>query len=80
MLGDGRFVAYPAGSRPKGEVNPFALRELARRQLPTERYRCKSRDEFAAPDAPMLDFVFTVQQAILDHVALQKSVSEIVQK
>ncbi|AWV05483.1 arsenate reductase ArsC (plasmid) [Burkholderia sp. JP2-270] len=60
QLGDGRFVAYSAGSHPKGEVNPFALRELARWHLPTEGYRSKSWDEFAAPDAPMLDFVFTV--------------------
>jgi arsenate reductase (thioredoxin) len=35
-LGEGRFVAFSAGSHPKGEVNPFALRELARWQLPTE--------------------------------------------
>lgn len=60
QLGDGRFVAYSAGSHPKGEVNPFALRELARWHLPTEGYRSKSWDEFAAPDAPALDFVFTV--------------------
>lgn len=59
-LGEGRFVAYSAGSHPKGEVNPFALRELARCQLPTEGYRSKSWDEFAAPGAPALDFVFTV--------------------
>lgn len=60
QLGDGRFVAYSAGSHPKGEVNPFALRELARWHLPTEGYRSKSWDEFAAPEAPPLDFVFTV--------------------
>ncbi|HDR9172984.1 TPA: arsenate reductase ArsC [Burkholderia vietnamiensis] len=60
QLGDGRFVAYSAGSHPKGEVNPFALRELARWHLPTEGYRSKSWDEFAAPDAPALDFDFTV--------------------
>ena len=59
-LGEGRFVAYSAGSHPKGEVNPFALLELARWQLPTEGYRSKSWDEFAAPGAPALDFVFTV--------------------
>lgn len=59
-LGDGRFVAYSAGSHPKGEVNPFALQELARWHLPTEGYRSKSWDEFAAPGAPTLDFVFTV--------------------
>ncbi|KWF83408.1 arsenate reductase [Burkholderia cepacia] len=60
QLGDGRFVAYSAGSHPKGEVNPFAIRELARWYLPTEGYRSKSWDEFAAPGAPELDFVFTV--------------------
>ncbi|MDN7681616.1 arsenate reductase ArsC [Burkholderia cenocepacia] len=60
QLGDGRFTAYSAGSHPKGEVNPFALRELERWHLSTEGYRSKSWDEFAAPDAPMLDFVFTV--------------------
>ncbi|KWC91644.1 arsenate reductase ArsC [Burkholderia cepacia] len=60
QLGDGRFVAYSAGSHPKGEVNPFALRELARWHLPTEGYRSKSWDEFATPEAPPLDFVFTV--------------------
>ncbi len=60
QLGDGRFAAYSAGSHPKGEVNPFALRELARWHLPTDGYRSKSWDEFAAPGAPTLDFVFTV--------------------
>lgn len=59
-LGDRRFVAYSAGSHPKGEVNPFALQELARWHLPTEGCRSKSWDEFAAPGAPTLDFVFTV--------------------
>lgn len=59
-LGDGRFVAYSAGSHPKGEVNPFALRELARWHLPTDGYRSKSWDEFAQAGAPELDFVFTV--------------------
>ncbi|MBS2132290.1 arsenate reductase ArsC (plasmid) [Burkholderia thailandensis] len=59
-FGEGRFVAYSAGSHPKGEVNPFALRELARWHLPTDGYRSKSWDEFAQPGAPALDFVFTV--------------------
>jgi arsenate reductase (thioredoxin) len=59
-LGDGRFAAFSAGSHPRGEVNPFALRELTRWQLPTEGYRSKSWDEFARPGAPALDFVFTV--------------------
>ncbi|ABX19372.1 arsenate reductase ArsC [Burkholderia multivorans] len=60
QLGNGRFVAFSAGSHPKGEVNPFALRELARWHLPTDGYRSKNWDEFAAPGAPTLDFVFTV--------------------
>jgi arsenate reductase len=59
-LSRGKFKAYSAGSYPKGEVNPYALQPLARNQFPTENLRCKSWDEFAQPDAPLLDFVFTV--------------------
>ncbi len=58
--GDTRFRAWSAGSRPKGEVNPAALRLLRRHRLPTEGLRSKSWDEFAAPGAPSMDFVFTV--------------------
>lgn len=58
--GQGRFRAFSAGSHPKGEVHPQALRQLAACGLPIEGYRSKSWDEFAAPDAPALDFVFTV--------------------
>ena len=54
------FVAYSAGSHPKGAVHPGALRQLERVHLPTRGYRSKSWDEFARPDAPRLDFVFTV--------------------
>lgn len=54
------FVAYSAGSHPKGSVHPGALRELERVHLPTQGYRSKSWDEFARADAPRLDFVFTV--------------------
>lgn len=59
-LGKGRFVAYSAGSHPKGEVNPFALRELRQLGLPTDGFRSKSWEEFAQPGAPEMDFVFTV--------------------
>jgi len=58
--GKGRFVGYSAGSRPVGRVNPVALELLKHMQLPTEGLRSKSWDEFAAPGAPQLDFVFTV--------------------
>lgn len=60
QLGHGRFVAYSAGSHPKGEVHPLALELLERNHLPTAGLRSKSWDEFAAPGAPALDFVFTV--------------------
>jgi protein-tyrosine-phosphatase len=59
-LGRGRFRAYSAGSTPKGEVNPLTLQALAQLRLPTEGYRSKGWEEFATPDSPPLDFVFTV--------------------
>ncbi|CAN5852394.1 hypothetical protein BH11PSE1_BH11PSE1_25410 [soil metagenome] len=59
-LGDGRFVAHSAGSLPKGEVHPQSLALLARKGYATADLRSKSWDEFAAPGAPRLDFVFTV--------------------
>ena len=58
--GKPRFKAYSAGSHPSGEVRPEALRELQRAQLPTVGARSKNWDEFAQPDAPVMDFVFTV--------------------
>jgi arsenate reductase len=54
------FVAYSAGSHPKGSVHPAALRQLGNARLPVEGYRSKSWEEFSGPDAPRLDFVFTV--------------------
>ena len=58
--GAAHFKSFSAGSQPKGEVNPLALKELEARGYPTEGLRSKSWDEFATPDAPHLDFVFTV--------------------
>jgi arsenate reductase len=58
--GRGRFRAYSAGSQPKGVVNPVALRLLQRLDYPTIGLRSKSWQEFARPDAPTMDFVFTV--------------------
>jgi arsenate reductase len=59
-VGGGRFKAYSAGSHPKGDINPFALELLEQQHMSTEGLRSKSWDEFAAPGAPRLDFVFTV--------------------
>ncbi|ODU11127.1 MAG: protein-tyrosine-phosphatase [Rubrivivax sp. SCN 71-131] len=58
--GRGGFVAYSAGSQPRGEVHPLALETLAKLRLPIEGYRSKSWGEFATADAPQMDFVFTV--------------------
>lgn len=59
-LGKGRFVAHSAGSFPAGKVNPYSLETLEAMGLPTGGYRSKSWDEFAAPGAPPIDFIFTV--------------------
>ena len=58
--GRGRFRGFSAGSFPKGTVHPMALRLLQHLNMPTDGLRSKSWDEFAAPGAPPLDFVFTV--------------------
>lgn len=59
-IGGGQFRAFSAGSRPKGKVDPLALEVLARHQIPTQGLRSKSWEEFAGPDAPRMDVVFTV--------------------
>ena len=58
--GQGCFRGFSAGSFPKGEVHPLALELLRRRGLPRTGLRSESWDEFAAPRAPVMDFVFTV--------------------
>lgn len=58
--GAGKFHAYSAGSRPSGQPNPFALTLLAHEGFDTGFARSKSWDEFAGPDAPQMDFIFTV--------------------
>jgi arsenate reductase len=58
--GAGRFNAFSAGSHPKPTVNPFALKVLDTYGYPTHGFRSKNWDEFARPEAPNLDFVFTV--------------------
>jgi len=59
-LGKERFRVFSAGSHPTGVVHPLALEVLGRMNLPTTGFRSKSWDEFAAPGAPPLHFVFTV--------------------
>jgi protein-tyrosine-phosphatase len=59
-FGKGRFRAYSAGSRPKGEVNPYTLELLQEQGFDTSGLRSKSWTEFARPDAPEFDFIFTV--------------------
>lgn len=59
-LGGGRFKAYSAGSQPSGKVNPVALETLEKHGVPLPEARSKSWDEFAAPGAPEIDFIFTV--------------------
>jgi len=54
------FSAYSAGSHPSGKVRPEALRQIELARMPAENFRSKSWDEFAKPDAPQMDFVFTV--------------------
>ena len=56
----GKFKAYSAGSHPSGQPNPYALECIERAGLPVEGLRSKDWDEFAKPDAPKLDCVFTV--------------------
>jgi protein-tyrosine-phosphatase len=58
--GHGRFKAFSAGSFPKGEVHPYAIDHLRQSNFKTDDLRSKSWDEFAAADAPNMDFVFTM--------------------
>jgi arsenate reductase (thioredoxin) len=59
-MANGRFIAYSAGSHPAGRVNPMTIELLQKNGLPTAGLRSKSWNEFARPEAPQLDFVFTV--------------------
>ena len=58
--GNGRFKGFSAGSFPRGQVHPCARKLLETLGLPTDHLQSKSWDEFAGPNAPVMDFVFTV--------------------
>ena len=64
QIGQGRFKAFSAGSAPRGEVHPMTLQVLRAQGYDTGALRSKSWEEFAGPDAPQLDFVFTVCDTI----------------
>lgn len=59
-LGSGRLRAFSAGSQPAGQVNPVALETLEKHGIALPEARSKSWDEFAAPGAPVIDYIFTV--------------------
>jgi arsenate reductase len=59
-MGHGRFRGYAAGSQPGGIVNPFAIEQVAATGYAIDQLRSKSWDEFAAADAPQMDFIITV--------------------
>jgi arsenate reductase len=59
-FGRGRFRGFSAGSRPTGQVNPLAIQVLRKNNYTTDDLRSKDWSEFAGPDAPQMDFVFTV--------------------
>jgi arsenate reductase (thioredoxin) len=65
--GRGNFRAFSAGSHPKGSVHPYALALLRKLNYDAGAFRSKGWSEFAGPDAPKLDFVFTV----CDHAAAE---------
>lgn len=58
--GQGRFRAFSAGSEPKGHVHPYALDLLRRLNYDVSAVRSKSWLEFSGPNAPKLDFAFTL--------------------
>lgn len=67
-IGAGKFVAYSAGSQPRGTVNPNSIKLLNQLGYDTTGYHSKSWDEFAKPGAPEIDFIFTVCDAAAGEV------------
>ena len=59
-VGQGRFRTFSAGSHPTGAVHPLAIEQVRVTGYPLDQLRSKSWDEFGGPDAPHMDFIFTV--------------------
>lgn len=59
-LGQGRFKAYSAGSKAKGEINPLAIELLEKLNYKTEELKSKNWKDFTKKSAPEMDFIFTV--------------------
>lgn len=68
-LAAGKFKAYSAGSNPRPEVNPYAARLLASLKLDVSALRPKDWNQFAKPDSPELDFVFTLSETAANEPA-----------
>ena len=66
--GMGKFQAFSAGSYPKGEVNPITLDVLRNLNFDVSKFRSKGWEEFSGPNAPLLDFVFTVCDNVANEV------------
>ncbi|MFN3825781.1 MAG: metalloregulator ArsR/SmtB family transcription factor [Pseudorhodobacter sp.] len=62
-LGNGKFRAFSAGTRPNSTLNPFALDILARNGHEIDGLRSKHISEFQTPGSSAMDFVFTVCDA-----------------
>lgn len=60
VIGEGRFAAFSAGSHPAGHVQPFAIELAVKLGYPAQKLRSKGWDEYAATDAPSMDFIITV--------------------
>lgn len=67
-IGKSIFVAYSAGSRPTGKVNPLALEQIAGLGKGPEDYRSKHWREFIAADAPRFDFIVSVCESAAEEV------------
>ena len=59
-VGQGRFKGFSAGSMPKGDVHPVAIELLKKQNYDVSQFRSKNWEEFSGPEAPQMDFVFTV--------------------